>query len=114
MRFFLVGLIIYLCFFSSVFGAQKQKTYQIPNALAEEIKTWNKEQLEYLSNIYLELGKQFFELSKDKDIKDKKGVSKYQTDSKACFFYAIQVYPIGKPASEAKEILKNKWNIIIP
>lgn len=99
-------LILIICFVflsSSLIMAKTEKkaNFQIPNALAKEIQTWPKEQLEYLAGVYLELGNRFYELDK-------------KQNSQACFLYAIQVYPIGPSAMKAKELLKKRWDIQIP
>ncbi|HOJ49354.1 MAG TPA: hypothetical protein PKW55_00905 [Spirochaetota bacterium] len=75
--------------------------YRLPSALQKEIQNWSKEKLEYLSNVYLELGKRFYEIER-------------KNDSMACYMYSIQVYPIGTPSTKAKELLKQQHNIIIP
>ena len=82
-------------------SSDKKAAYQIPDALAKDIKNWPAEKLEALSAVYLELGKQFYELKKNKN-------------SKACFMYSIQVLPTSKSAEEAKTLLKKYWEIIIP
>ncbi|HCL57838.1 MAG TPA: hypothetical protein DHW82_12645 [Spirochaetia bacterium] len=106
----LVLFLLTLLMLTPLYAGKKKESYSIPDALTQEIKAWPKDQLEYLASVYLELGKQFYTLASEK----KKGSEKYQKDSKACFFYAIQVYPIGPSALEAKKILKENWEIIIP
>lgn len=93
----LIGLPIY----SEKKQTKKDYAYNLPTALSKELKNWPVEKLEYLSSVYLELGKRFYELKNEKD-------------SKACFYYSIQVYPIGKPAETAKKYLKKNWDIDIP
>lgn len=98
--------IIFICLLSATFISaksekSKQANYQIPDALAQDIKTWPKEKIEYLSSVYLELGKQFYEIKKMKN-------------AKACFMYSIQVLPTAKAAEESKALLKKYWKIIIP
>lgn len=78
-----------------------KSAFSLPSAMTKEIKNWPKDKLEYLSGVYFELGKRFFELNIEKD-------------SKACFYYAIQVYPLGKPAELSKKELKKNWQIDIP
>lgn len=82
-------------------AAKEAPQYQLPKALAKEIQDWPLEKLQYFSMVYLELGKTFYNIKKI-------------NDSQACFLYAIQVYPMGEPAMEAKKYLKQYWNIQIP
>jgi len=100
-----ISIIILLLtlFISNSYAKQvKEKNeYKLPTALQKEIQNWPKERLEYLSNVYLELGKRFYELDRKKD-------------SMACYMYSIQVYPIGEASVKAKDLLKEQHKVIIP
>ncbi len=99
---FLLFIISFMFTFSANAKVKKSKPgFKLPHSLAKEIMNWPKNKLQYFSAVYFELGKRFYAL-------------KRMTDSQACFLYTIQIYPLGKPAAEAKKFLKQYWKISIP
>lgn len=101
-KLFLLMLICFIFPFSINAKVKPYKNkYRLPTALSKEIANYSKEKLEYLASVYVALAERFYQI-------------KYKKDARACFMYAIQIYPVGSSAQKAKESLLKYYKIKIP